>query len=304
MRTAKILSFCTFFMLLVPLQAQKKLFRGKPIEFGATLGVSNYMGDLAKSVAVQEFNPMGGLICRFNLSDWVTLRGNALFGQISGDDKNYADNDAFRKQRNLNFRSNIVEFGGTVEWNFKGFGETQNFNPSSPFLFAGIAVFKFNPKTQFKYMPRDPNGLPLHGADLQKYDNQWIELQPLGTEGQETTKYNDRRRYALTQISIPVGMGYKKQFNGVWAWGIEMGVRKTFTDYLDDVSLDYVDNQIVGGNSGSLAAALKDRGPELGYQNFDNGTGRGNSANKDWYMFLNFTITRKIVGGKTICFQF
>jgi hypothetical protein len=304
MRTAKIFLFCTLSLLMVPLQAQKKLFKGKPIEFGGTIGVSNYMGDLAKAVAVQEFNPMGGLICRFNLSDWVTLRGNALFGQISGDDKNFADNDAFRKQRNLNFKSNIVEFGGTVEWNFKGFGETQNANPRSPFLFGGIAVFKFNPKTQFKYMPTDPNGVALHGTELQKYDNQWIELQPLGTEGQETTKYNDRRRYALTQISIPIGMGYKQQFNGVWAWGVELGVRKTFTDYLDDVSLDYVDNQIVGGNSGSLAAALKDRGPELGYQNFDNGLGRGNSANKDWYMFLNFTITRKIVGGKTICFQF
>jgi len=83
-----------------------------------------------------------------------------------------------------------------------------------------------------------------------------------------------------------------------------LGVRKTFTDYLDDVSLDYVDNQIVGGNSGALAAALKDRGPELGYPNFDNGLSRGKSANKDWYMFLNFTITRKIVGGKTVCFQF
>ncbi len=304
MRTAKALILCSIAFIAWPLHAQKKLFKGKPIEFGITLGAANYMGDLSKSVALQETKPMGGLICRFNLSDWVTLRGNALFGQISADDKNYADVDVFRKQRNLNFKSNIVEFGGTIEWNLSGFGETQTGTPSTPFLFAGVSVFKFNPKTLFKYMPTDPNGVALHGSELQKYDNQWIELQPLGTEGQETTKYNDRRRYPLTQISIPIGAGYKRQWNDVWAWGVELGVRKTFTDYLDDVSIDYVDDQIVGGNSGSLAAALKDRGPEVGYQKFDNGLGRGNSANKDWYMFLNFTITRKIIGGKTICFQF
>lgn len=277
--------------------AQKKLFRGKPIEFGITLGAANYMGDLSKFVAFNETKPMGGLICRFNLTDFVTLRGNALFGQISADDKNF-DDDAFRRQRNLNFRSNIVEFSGIVEWNLLGFEETQRATPWSPYLFAGVGVFKFNPKTQFFY------NSAIHDPSLQRFHEQWIELQPLGTEGQETTKYNDRKRYPLTQISIPLGIGFKRQWDDLWAWGVEFGMRKTFTDYLDDVSLDYVDDQIVGGNSGYLAAALKDRGPELGYQKFDNGTGRGNSGQKDWYMFFNFTITRKIVGGKTVCFQF
>ena len=289
MRTAKIISFCTLFMLLVPLQAQKKLFKGKPIEFGVTLGASNYMGDLSQSVAVQEFNPMGGLICRFNLSDWVTLRGNALFGQISGDDKNYADVDAFRKQRNLNFKSNIVEFGGTVEWNFRGFGETQTANPHSPFLFAGVAVFKYNPKTLFKYMPTDPNGQALHGSDLQKFDNQWIELQPLGTEGQETTKYNDRRRYPLTQISIPIGMGYKQHFNGVWAWGVELGVRKTFTDYLDDVSGLYPDYKTMVDKQG-LASAQYSHAQTLNGQPFTPaGTMRGDEHFNDWFYFIGIT---------------
>jgi hypothetical protein len=305
MRKIKILALCIIATPILQVSAQKKkLFKGKPIEFGITAGASNYMGDLAKSVAYNETRPMAGLICRFNLTDFLTLRGNALFGQIGADDKNYADVDVFRKQRNLNFRSNVVEFSGCFEWNLLGFEETQNGTPMSPYLFAGLGVYKFNPKTQFNYMPTDPNGQALHPAELQKYDGQWIELQTLGTEGQETTKYNDRRRYPLTQISIPIGMGFKRQWDDVWAWGIEFGMRKTFTDYLDDVSKDYVDAQIVGGNSGLLAAALKDRGPELGYAAFDNGVGRGNPGQKDWYMFLNFTITRKITGGKTVCFQF
>jgi hypothetical protein len=171
-------------------------------------------------------------------------------------------------------------------------------------------VFKFNPKAQFTYnsspdLANDNIGAtPVHHPDLAKFDGQWVELQPLGTEGQETTKFNDRKRYALTQVSIPLGIGYKKQFDDFWAWGIELGVRKTFTDYIDDVSLDYVDEQIVEGNNGRLASAMRDRAAEKGYQDFDNGMSRGTSKSSDWYMFLNFTLTRKLIGGKQVCFQF
>lgn len=304
----------------------KKRFKGKPIEAGITFGGSNYMGDLAKGIAPGETHLMGGLICRFNYSDFITLRGNAVFGQISGDDKNFKSDIAFqhldesgapvnitRGQRNLNFKSNIVEFSAIGEWNILGFQETTRGTPYTPFLFAGLGVFKFNPMTQFHYMPGvvDAAGTAIHNAQLQKFDGQWIELQTLGTEGQETTKFNYRRRYNLTQVSIPIGAGFKQQFDDYWAWGIEFGLRKTFTDYLDDVSLDYVDDQIVGGANGYLAAALKDRSPEiinpntgLPYEKADMGSARGSMKGSDYYMFMNFTITRKIVGGKALCFQF
>jgi hypothetical protein len=298
-------------MFAFKLNAQPKRFRGKPIEVGITLGASNYMGDLTPLVALNESHPMGGIVCRFNYSDFLTLRGNAVFGQISGNDQNYSSDAAYRK-RNLSFKSNIMEFSGTLEWNILGFGETQRTNPGTPFLFAGIGVFKFNPMAQFKYIP----GLydPADYGDLSKYDGKWIELQPLSTEGQETTKYNSRKRYSLTQVSIPIGVGYKKQFSEIWAWGVEFGLRKTFTDYLDDVSLTYIDAQITTGANTGLSSAFADRTPELQDPSLginDVGTNetlgapRGDaSQNKDWYMFFNFTLTRKIVGGKQTCFQF
>lgn len=277
--------------------AQGGIFKGKPIEFGIMLGASNYMGDLSKSVAFNETKPMGGLICRFNMSDFLTLRGSALFGQVSGTDENYAD-DAFRHRRNLSFKSNVVEFSGTLEWNIFGFEETQKGTPGSPYLFAGLGIFKFNPKGLFKY------NAAIHDGTLAGFDNQWVELQPLGTEGQETTKFNDRKRYPLTQVSIPLGFGFKKQFNDFWAIGLEGGLRKTFTDYLDDVSTTYVDDQIVGGNNGFLAAAMKDRSAEIGQTKFEQGDARGNPSGKDWYMFAGITLTRKITGAKQVCFQF
>jgi len=301
-----------FLLVAISLQhasAQAKHFKGKPIEFGITLGASNYMGDLSKVVAWQETKPMGGLICRFNYSDFITLRGTAAYGIISGHDSNYSD-DPFRARRNLSFRSPVIEFSGTIEYNILGFGETQRGTPSSPYLFAGLGVFKYNPRALFTYnsspdLVNDPTGAtPVHHADLAVFDGQWIELQPLGTEGQETTKFNDRKRYALTQVCIPFGVGYKKQWDDFWAWGIEFGLRKTFTDYLDDVSRDYVDEQIVEGNNGRLANAMRDRSAEKGYLKFDPGMSRGTSTAKDWYMFFNFTLTRKIVGGKQVCFSF
>ena len=306
-------------------QAKKK-FKGKPIEAGFTLGGSNYFGDLSKTVAIGETHLMGGLICRFQYNDFLTLRGNAVYGAISGDDKNFKDDIAFthtdaadapieitRGQRNLNFRSDILEFSAIGEWNLLGYEESTRTRPYTPFLFAGIGVYKFNPKSQFFYMDgvRDPTGALIHNAQLQQFDGQWIELQTLSTEGQETTKFNDRKRYNLTQVSIPLGVGFKQQVDDYWAYGIEFGVRKTFTDYLDDVSIDYVDDQIVGGANGYLAAAMKDRSSELTnpntglpYERFYMGNPRGSMKGSDYYMFLNFTLTRKIMGGKTVCFQF
>jgi hypothetical protein len=126
----------------------------------------------------------------------------------------------------------------------------------------------------------------------------------LGTEGQETTKFNDKRRYSLTQLSVPVGLGAKWQLDDYWAFGFEFGVRKTFTDYLDDVSSIYVDNIIVGGASGPMAVALKDRSMEVGQTPFENGDLRGNSATKDWYVIGGLTLTYRIHGGRQPCFNF
>lgn len=308
---SRVLALCCVLSVSYSAQAQTKGFKGKPIEAGLFLGGSNYMGDLTPSIAFGETHLAGGLICRFNYSDFLTLRGNAVFGQISGDDKNYGDmngsaDEAFRYQRNLSFRSNVMEISAIAEWNLAGFGETMRDRPSSPYLFAGVGIFKFNPLAQFNYMPdvTDAAGYKIHDPQLEKFDGQWIELQTLATEGQETTKFNDRRRYPLTQICIPIGIGYKAQFDDYWAIGMEFGIRQTFTDYLDDISKDYVDEAIVGGNNGLLAAALADRSPELGYTKFEFGTQRGDNSRFDRYMFFGLTLTRKIVGGKTVCFQF
>jgi hypothetical protein len=99
-------------------------------------------------------------------------------------------------------------------------------------------------------------------------------------------------------------VGYKIQLSDQWTIGAEFGVRKTFTDYIDDVSTKYWDNQIVGGAGGYMAVALKDRAPELGLEPFLENTPRGNDKTKDWYMFGGIQVTYRIIGGKVNCFNF
>lgn len=274
--------------------------KGSSLDFGLYLGGSNYWGDLTK-----DFQPLwsktkvaGGLLCRYNISPYITFKGSALYGQIQGSDKNYSY-DAYRTRRNLSFKSDIVEFSAQIEWNILGYENTRTSYGWSPYLFSGISVFRFNPKAQFNYIAG------LHDPSLQSQNGEWIELQPLGTEGQETTKFNDKRRYSLTQISIPLGIGSKWQLDDHWAIGVEFGVRKTFTDYLDDVSSIYVDDQIVGGASGPMAVALKDRSAELPNEvKFDNNDPRGNPKTKDWYLISGITLTYRILGGRQPCFNF
>lgn len=278
-------------------EAQKK---ESSLDFGLYLGGSNYMGELTKGVMPlwSKTKLAGGLIARYNYGPYLTFKGTAIFGRIEGSDKNFSD-DAYRKRRNLSFKSDIVEFSIQGEWNILGYENTRTSYAWTPYLFAGVSVFRFNPKAQFNYIDG------VHDPSLQAQDGDWIELQPLGTEGQETTKFNDKRRYALTQVSIPFGLGAKWQLNDHWAFGIDFGLRKTFTDYLDDVSSIYVDNIIVGGASGPMAIAMKDRSIEIpGEMPFENNELRGNSGTKDWYLIGGLTLTYRILGGRQPCFNF
>ncbi len=276
--------------------SQKKV---SSLDFGPYLGGSNYMGEFTDGYMPlwNKTKFAGGLICRYNYGPYLTFKGTAIYGKIEGSDKNFAS-DAYRGRRNLSFKSDIVEFSVQAEWNIRGYEQTKASYGWSPYLFAGVSVFRFNPKAQFNYQSY------MMDASLQAQDGDWIELQPLGTEGQETTKFNDKRRYSLTQLSVPVGLGAKWQLDDYWAFGFEFGVRKTFTDYLDDVSSIYVDNIIVGGASGPMAVALKDRSMEVGQTPFENGDLRGNSATKDWYVIGGLTLTYRIHGGRQPCFNF
>jgi hypothetical protein len=275
--------------------------RQSTLDFGIMLGGSNYNGELVSSAfEMQGTHFNAGLITRWNPVQRISFRLSANYGHISGDDRWYS-NDEERTLRNIHFKSEIWDFTGAVEVNLRTFGFKQT-TGVIPYLMAGVSVFKFNPRAEFIY---DPTGWAANGglqnyADLIDRDGDWVELQPLGTEGQETTENNDLKRYALTQLAIPVGFGFKWRMNEHWEVGVEYGTRFTFTDYIDDVSGTYIEPVFIESQYGSMAAALADPSTT----GLEAGSNRGDGKDKnDMYSIFGLTLTYKIVRNQA-CPQF
>lgn len=192
-------------------------------EAGGMIGVSNYSGELVNSIVdVKHLHLAGGLFLRYNMNQYLSLRLNGAYGTISGDDENSRDNR--NRIRNLHFRSHVLDVGVLAEINFMGYNPTGHKKMFSPYAFVGFAVFNYNPKAQHF----DPNR-----------DGEWVALQPYATEGQGSAALPNRDAYSMTQLSIPLGLGFKFAVNSHLNIGFEVGFRKTFTDYLDDVALTY-----------------------------------------------------------------
>lgn len=241
-------------------------------EIGAMLSTSYYIGDINQSSHIPtQFNPGGGLIYRYNFNDRVAFKGSVLYNRIYAHDED--SDDSWQENRNLHFQSDIFEVSAQFEINFLTYEIGDERRPSSPYLFAGLAIFRFNPKAEF--------------------NDRWIELQPLGTEGQGIEGYEGP--YSLTQVAIPFGIGFKFNIFGNLGGAVEWGMRKTFTDYLDDVSTVYVENALLEEENGPLAAELADRSLfPTGPDNTNTDMQRGEISRKDWYVFTGFMLTYKL----------
>lgn len=245
---------------------------GQYHEIGAMVGTAYYIGDLApKNGIPEEVSLAGGLIYRYNFNDRVSFKGSILYGRVSARDE---DSDlAWQQNRNLSFRADIFEFSGQIEINFLTYEIGDRTRPSTPYLFAGLSVFRFKPQAQ--------------------YNDSWVDLQPLGTEGQGIKGNPDR--YSLTQLSIPFGVGFK--FN-IWrnlGGAVEWGMRRTFTDYIDDVSTVYVNPIRLEEENGPLSQLLADRSLKpLGPDGTNTDLQRGETNHQDWYIFTGVMLTYKI----------
>ncbi|MDC0230852.1 DUF6089 family protein, partial [Aureispira] len=172
--------------------------------------------------------------------------------------------------RNFNFKSELMEFSLMTEFNILPFNPRIQSQVFTPFIGFGASIIQFNPTTN--------------------YNNQWIQLQPIGTEGQGLEGYPDP--YKLVQVAIPVVFGLKYSIGEQINIGLEVGYRFTFTDYLDDVSTIYISPHILSQNS-DLAVVLSNRTEE--YTGFPAneliGNRRGNSNNFDAYIVWGFQLS-------------
>jgi hypothetical protein len=261
-----------FFILLFTLNCSIASFGQGIFDLGIFAGLSTYSGDLAENnIEVTEINPAVGIIGRYHLKSWLALRGNLMAGSISGNDLNATT--LYQRKRNLSFRSPIYELSLISEFNIHTF-KLKSEQSFIPYFLIGAGIFYYNPKAL--------------------YEGNWVALQPLGTEGQGLPGYESR--YNLIDFSIPYGLGLKFQVSAQATIGLEFVSRYTFTDYLDDVSTVYPDNDVLVVTNGILAATLSDRTSEytgIPSQRQENAQ-RGGSVFKDYYHFIGATVTINI----------
>lgn len=251
------------------------LLHAQRVHIGMAGGLANYNGDLLDKLYPKKLtNGFIGLTVHYELQDQILLRGSYNFARVNGSDS-YSGKQVLR-ERNLQFETAISEFAVVGEYYLFNLYEKR----FSPYGFIGLALFHFNPYTN------DSAGRKVF-------------LKPLSTEGQGI--YPNKKTYSLWQPAIPLGGGVKFAITENIRLGIELGLRKLFTDYLDDVSTSYPNESDLLAARGQTAVDFSYRGDEYpgGNQNFPTkDTQRGSAAQKDNYYFTAITLSfRPSFGG-------
>jgi hypothetical protein len=265
-----ILTLFAVVSLLVKVNAQT-FYRWT--EWGASVGATQYFGDLNDHYGFHFIRPSFGVFGRYHLNHYIALRLSANYAQVGYDDS--YNSNAYQQERNLSFRSNIFEGVLQAEFNFFRFATGEEDSRWTPYLTGGIGAFYYNPYTTF---------------DGEKY-----YLRPLGTEGQNLGSEYSSRKYSNVAMCFPIGVGIKWWAAPGVNIGFEITDRLTTTDYLDDVSTTYVGANKFAPDPTKLNAAyylqdpsiLKNPAEPLGRA----GKQRGNSSTKDQYMMLQVHVS-------------
>jgi hypothetical protein len=253
-------------------------------DYGGMVGASNYLGDIGgkektrrdfvadMKLAKTRWN-VGGFV-RYKWRPRLSLKLAVDYIRLEGNDA--LSSNPGRRYRNFNFRNDIYDAAFTGEFFFyenNDLGNTYRYrNGFRAYLFAGVGAFLNNPKTL--------------------YQGSWVALRPLQTEGVE---------YKLLQANIPMGVGFYFTFNKKHRIGFEMNYRKTFTDYIDDISDKYPATPVPGYLGGvimrknelDLKTQLENPGA---YNSHDWGLKRGDPSHKDSYVTVGFSYSYVIRG--------
>ncbi len=246
------------------------------LHIGVFGGLSAYNGDLSDKIFPRKVtNGVISLTAGYELTEQIMLRGGFSYTIVGGADRFSSEQE--RLDRNLSFETQLTEFSIVGEYSAYSLSERR----LTPYGFAGLAVFRFDPYTF------DAGGTRVF-------------LQRLNTEGQGISGYTGKP-YKLTQMAIPFGGGLRFAVTDNIRIGIEMSFRKLFTDYLDDVSTVYADPADLLTAKGQLSVDLSYRGDEIPGGNPvypAKGSQRGSAASKDSYYFAGLHLSYRIGGGE------
>ncbi len=296
-------------LIILPTLASAQRWKRQRYEWVTGVGATQFLGDVGgrDQIGSDFFFDLDAastryvvnLGLRYKISQYVSAKTGFSFGEIAGDDK--FTKEPFRQNRNIHFRSPVVEWATQIEvsWMKESVGSRYKIRRvrgrgrkgSQVYVygFAGVALLYMNPMAQ--------------------YNGKWHALKPLHTEGQEFVP--SRSEYSNWQFAIPFGIGMKYALDKNSSIGLEYGLRKTFTDYIDDVSTSYVYTKWAPNSAAlqqalgydNVAAALADPSLNRVSTNVEAfpgacsacpGQQRGDPTDLDSYMFMMITYQRKI----------
>lgn len=269
-------------------------------EAGITIGPSNFLGDLGGNLGkgttflkdnnIQMTKLMFGGYLTYQPDEWLGFRLALNIGSIEGDDriiKPKGGLEESRLKRNSNFRSKIQEafiLAEVYPTVFFEYEPSDVYRKFRPYGVIGVGAFRFNPQGTD----------PLTGN--------WVNLKPLRTEGQGFPEYPDRKEYKLTQLNVPMGVGIKYFASETFSVALEVIHRKTFTDYIDDVSTSYIDPALFYNYMPLQQAQLAERMANksgsnvLGSAGFGPGAKRGTPSNNDAYYSFGVKLGFRLAG--------
>jgi hypothetical protein len=228
------------------------------------IGLSNYIGDLAPTPVVTEVYPAASAFVRLNMSSSFSWTNSLLVTRVTGDDKNFS----FNASRGISFRTDIIESSSVFEFNFLKYGTGVLDNRMTSYIFMGLGLISYYPRTYI--------------------NNEWVSMRGFKSEGVKYGEYS---------MIVPFGIGYKYQLNRTVTFECQFGFRKTFTDYLDDVSDKYADASDLLSRYGKVGVLVSDPtaySTENSLISNKVGTRRGNPDFKDWYMVAGVSLTYRI----------
>ena len=276
---------------------QSNYWKTQRQEVSLGFGMSNFLGELGGrnqigspfvwDLELSQTRPAVHIDYRYFVAQKMALRARATYGVLAGNDN--LTTEEFRQNRNLSFKSDVVEFSLAYEfhmyreevghvYDLRGVQGTKS-SRAGFYAFVGIGGVYFDPKAQF--------------------ENSWVRLKPLGTEGQGLP--DGPEAYNNIAVCVPMGIGLRKAFSKTLSAGLELQYTKTFTDYIDDVSTEYYDNDAIGAANGPVAAYLADpsigtgRLYAFGMNPTATGQQRGDPDDLDAYLFLKAQVHYKLV---------
>lgn len=291
---------CVIMLISVLFPAQINAQDGGPFsELGITVGPSNFLGDLGGNLGqgtkflkdnnIELTKLTFGAHYSYYPQDWLGVRLAVNFGKLEGDDNvinGKGGLEEARLGRKLSFRSAFQEailVGEIFPTVFMEEDPADLYHKIRPYGVIGVGAFHFNPQA------------------LDPQNGQWVNLQPLRTEGQGMANYPDRKPYKLIQLNVPMGFGIKYWVSENTTLGLEVIHRKTFTDYIDDVSTTYINpaefNSYFASNPGLAAQAARLADKSGNNPNYSAGKQRGTPNNNDSYYTVGFKLGFRLGGG-------